>query len=292
MPEYPRMRDRTPRRWRADVSGAADRSPFPAPSRAAARIPLADRPPSGRARRWRRAVARQRRLLAAGAVAAAVTVAVPAVTRPAPPTEQVVVAARDLPAGRVLTSDDLVRAGWSRGSRPQGSISEAAGRTLASPLRRGEPVTDARLVGRGLLTGQPAGIVAVSIRLADPATAGMLHPGDRVDVLAAASAAGLTGLDSSASGTNGTQASDGAERLAEGALLLAVGRGEAGSLDGSGESAGGDALGLAGLGSPSASVSGTQSGGLLVVAVDGETAGRLAALDGSRNVTVALTSGS
>ncbi len=55
---------------------------------------------------------------------------------------------------------------------------------LASPLRRGEPVTDARVVGPGLWSLVPAGQVAVPVRLADLAVADLLRPGDRVDVLA------------------------------------------------------------------------------------------------------------
>ncbi|MFB9836617.1 RcpC/CpaB family pilus assembly protein, partial [Actinoallomurus acaciae] len=61
------------------------------------------------------------------------------------------------------------------------------GRTLSGPVRRGEPLTDARLRSGGLLgDGDPAA-VATPIRLADAAVARLLHPGDRVDVLAARS---------------------------------------------------------------------------------------------------------
>jgi hypothetical protein len=45
-------------------------------------------------------------------------------------------------------------------------------------------LTDVRVTGRGLLRGQPPGTVAVAVRLADPAGAGLAQPGDRVDVLA------------------------------------------------------------------------------------------------------------
>lgn len=65
------------------------------------------------------------------------------------------------------------------------AVASAVGHAVAGPVRRGEPLTDVRLLGAGLPTGG-AGIVATPVRLADPATASLLHAGDRVDVLAAA----------------------------------------------------------------------------------------------------------
>jgi pilus assembly protein CpaB len=61
----------------------------------------------------------------------------------------------------------------------------AIGRMLAGAVRRGEPLTDARVVGPELarLAGDP-GSVAAPIRLADAAVVGLVHPGDRVDVVA------------------------------------------------------------------------------------------------------------
>jgi Flp pilus assembly protein CpaB len=52
-------------------------------------------------------------------------------------------------------------------------------------VRRGEPLTDVRLLGAGLLVEATPGLVATPVRLADPAGAALLSPGDRVDVLAA-----------------------------------------------------------------------------------------------------------
>ena len=69
-------------------------------------------------------------------------------------------------------------------SVPDGRPARAAavGRTLAAPLRRGEPVTDVRLVGPSLLRGYP-GLVAVPVRIPDPGTVALLRVGDRVDLL-------------------------------------------------------------------------------------------------------------
>jgi hypothetical protein len=57
---------------------------------------------------------------------------------------------------------------------------------LAAPARRGEPLTDQRVMGRSLLDGYAEGTVASPVRLADPGTARLLAVGDLVDVLAAA----------------------------------------------------------------------------------------------------------
>ncbi|MCU1592745.1 MAG: hypothetical protein JWO12_137 [Frankiales bacterium] len=134
-----------------------------------------------------RTVRRHRGLLAAGLTAGAVATALP-VLAPAPPeTIQVVAAGHDLVAGSPLTAGDLVAVALPRAVAPQGTvarISSVVGRVVAGPVRRGEPLTDVRLVGSGLL---PSGLgqVAVPVRLADAGTATLLHSGDHVDVLAA-----------------------------------------------------------------------------------------------------------
>jgi Flp pilus assembly protein CpaB len=58
-----------------------------------------------------------------------------------------------------------------------------AGRVLAGPMRKGEPLTDTRLVGPGLLSGYGPELVAVPVRIADAESVRLLHPGDRIDVL-------------------------------------------------------------------------------------------------------------
>jgi hypothetical protein len=142
---------------------------------------------SGPGRSARLFVARYRRLIAAMCVAVAVAAAVRALAPPPAPTQVVLVAARDLPAGKTLVERDLRTARWSAGTVPEGVLPVAEGRVLASPLRAGEPVTDVRVVGPGLLAGQPAWTVAAAVRVADPAAARLVRAGDRVDVFAASS---------------------------------------------------------------------------------------------------------
>ncbi len=145
---------------------------------------LRDRVSAG-ARRVRRAVLVRRRLLAALLTAAAVAGVVQALAPPAPETRPVLAAGSDLPAGAVVGPDDLVTVRVPPAAVPDGVVTgeEAVGQRLASPLRRGEPVTDVRLVSGSLLAGRP-GEVAVPLRIPDAASVELVDVGDRVDVLA------------------------------------------------------------------------------------------------------------
>jgi Flp pilus assembly protein CpaB len=138
-------------------------------------------------RRLRRTLLARRRLLAAVAAAVAVAAGLQASTAPPTPTRPVLTAARDLPAGTVLTSGDLTRAAFTLRSVPAGvlvSAGAALGRTIAAPVRAGEPITDVRLVAGSLLDGYP-GQVAAPVRIGDPGVVRLLRVGDRVDVVAA-----------------------------------------------------------------------------------------------------------
>ncbi|MDP3890083.1 SAF domain-containing protein, partial [Nocardioides sp.] len=128
----------------------------------------------------------RRRLLAAVLTAAAVATGLQLSAPPAPETVRVLAAASDLPAGAVLTGDDLVDVDLPAEALPSGAVrpDDALGRQLASPLRRGEPVTDVRLVAPSLLEGYP-GLVAVPVRIPDAGAVGLLRVGDTVDVVAA-----------------------------------------------------------------------------------------------------------
>lgn len=88
----------------------------------------------------------------------------------------------------MLGSGDLVTSEWPRGTAPAAAITAdhlPLGRTIAGPMRAGEPLTDVRLVQPGLLEGYPAGDVLATIRVADPATGSLIAVGDAVDVIGA-----------------------------------------------------------------------------------------------------------
>lgn len=176
-----------------------------------------------------------RRFLAAGLAAGATAVALQLLAPGPPAMAPVVVAARDVGAGHRLTAADLRVAGWAASTRPTtalADVSSAMGRVTAGPLDRGSAVTESNLLGPGLLTGQPAGLLAVPVRLAEPAAAVLVRRGDRVDVVAAAS---------------------GSPVVTEAVVLAQV----------AGASDGGDGWG--GIGGSSGGSSGASSGGAVVV---------------------------
>ena len=127
-----------------------------------------------------------RRLLAGGLAAAAVAFAIEAASPAPPATVDVLVAARDLPGGAVLSDADLSSAAFPADAVPAGVVtaSTADGALLAAPVRSGEPITDRRLLGPGLLAGWGADVVVAPVRVADAGAAGYLRPGDRIDLLA------------------------------------------------------------------------------------------------------------
>lgn len=135
---------------------------------------------------WTRTVA-ARRLAAGGLVALAAVAALR--SDPHGDHTEIVVAARDLPPGVPLTVADLRLESRSAATVPDGSQSDlaaVAGATLAGPARRGEVLTDVRLLGRRLAesaAGPDARIVP--LHLADTALLDVIRPGDVVDVLAA-----------------------------------------------------------------------------------------------------------
>jgi Flp pilus assembly protein CpaB len=167
----------------------------------------------------------------------------------------VAVAARDLAPGTALRTDDLRIAAFPVGLAPRGVAADAGrlrGRVLAAGVRYGEPVTDVRLVGTGLTALLDPGQVAAPVRPADLAVTALVHAGDRVDVLA-------TPPDVTH-----------AELIAQRALVLAAPSARPG-------------------GSEPGGAPGGDPGGLLLLAVDGETAARLAAASAGATLTVTLT---
>ena len=167
-----------------------------------------------------RAASRHRALLAAGLAAASVASGLSAVAPSAPETVAVLTAAHDLPAGAVLTAGDLRAADLPSGLVPSGALTDAAaaaGRVVAGPVRSGEPLTDVRLLGAGLL---PAGSqVAAPVRLAEPATGALVQAGDTVDVLSA-SPEGAASADVVATGLSVLSVPDLSDAAGEGALVV------------------------------------------------------------------------
>ncbi len=121
------------------------------------------------------------------------------VSQPTIPANDVLVAARDLPAGTILKSDDVRWQRWpadgldanfllrEKGATPQ---ENAVGRVVLRGFGAGEPVTAQRLLKPGesgfLAAALTPGMRAVSVHIdAVSGNAGFIVPGDRVDVLLA-----------------------------------------------------------------------------------------------------------
>lgn len=195
-----------------------------------------------------------RRLAAALLAAAALVLAVAptnAVTLTATeePQTSVLVATHDLAAGLTIGPGDLRPTDRTTAQLPDGALVtgiDVAGRVVTGSVRRGEIITDRRLLGPGLSASLGTGVVASPVRLVDLEVAALLRPGDRVDILAA------------------TQEASTATVIAAGVVVLAIPLAE------SDDSRGAEPLGL------------------VVVAVDRDTAARLAAAAASSILTATL----
>ncbi|MHA7173863.1 Flp pilus assembly protein CpaB [Arthrobacter monumenti] len=139
--------------------------------------------PSGAVPRW---IIRNRRLLAALLFCCAAGLAVHQLTPADAARVKVVVAGSDLAAGQVLRPSALTLADVPPGIAPgsaYSSVEQLIGKQLGAPVRSGEILTDAALLGPGLLIGAPPGTVAVPLRVTDPGTVKLVRPGERVNVV-------------------------------------------------------------------------------------------------------------
>ena len=104
---------------------------------------------------------------------------------------EVVVAARDLQLGTVLTAEDVKLIGWPGGILPEGyssSVEDVLGRGVITNVTLNEPLISSKIAvkeaGGGLPIVIPEGMRGVSVRVDDVISiAGFVLPGTRVDVL-------------------------------------------------------------------------------------------------------------
>ncbi|MBC7292422.1 MAG: flagellar biosynthesis protein FlgA [Actinotalea sp.] len=173
-----------PAPWPTDGAGPPDA--WAAPS------PLGPAPPDPPAARLRVAVWRARPTLAALAVVGLVLVAARLAAPPPAPTVPVVVTAVDVAAGATLDAAALRVVAAPPGAVPDGAprtVDAVVGREALVPLPAGLPVVAEVLAGERFAVPAPRGTVVVAVRLADPAVSGLLRPGDRVDLVTAATGA-------------------------------------------------------------------------------------------------------
>ncbi len=156
---------------------------------------------------------------------AAATLAVAELKPPPEATSPVLVASEDLEAGTELAPGDVQLTAWPDSLvRPEGavSISAVTGRRLAVAVPAGLPVVEGVLAADGFDAPVPHGTVVAPVRLADPAVAALLRPGDRVDVLGDGSDAPLARSEEGDSPDDASADTAGSARiLARGALVVA-----------------------------------------------------------------------
>ena len=115
---------------------------------------------------------------------------------------KVLVAARDLPSGRVLRESDLARrempsAFVPGGALPADAVARAVGQQLVFALRRGDALVGSHLAGREgptLAARLQRGTRAVTVPVDEVSSqAGLVRPGDRIDLMLAEERAEPTG---------------------------------------------------------------------------------------------------
>jgi pilus assembly protein CpaB len=187
-------------------------------------MPSSKQGPPAAVRALVRQTLRHRRLLAAGLLAGAVACTLGVVAPKPAPKVPVLVATRALDAGVRVTTPDVRLARRPAGTNPGALSSSAAaiGRVLAAPVGPGEALTAQRLVGPGLASSLAAqGHVAAPVRLADADVAGLLRPGDVVDVLLAGPAS-PTGAAATGAASTVTASTVTASVVAAGARVVTV----------------------------------------------------------------------
>ena len=211
--------------------------------------------------RFRTAVSRRRRLVAAALCALAVTLLILRFAPPSTRTVPVLTATGEVAAGARIHDADLTVVGFPADLVPAGAFteaSEAAGRTATVALSAGQPLTGSAVLGPGMLTGQPDGTTAATVRVSDPAVLRHIRPGDRVDVVHHPDGPGA----------------DGSRTLAESVAVLWSAPVVTGQDDSLLSSAATDT-----------------DAGLVVLAAQRDTAAGLAALEGSGRVSLVLVAG-
>lgn len=115
------------------------------------------------------------------------------------PTNQVVVAAQNLPLGTRLQPENLRLVSWPAGNLPQGvctRLEDCVNRALITPVVQDEPILEAKLApkegGVGLSATIPEGKRGISVQVNEViGVAGFVLPGTMVDVLATGSVEGV-----------------------------------------------------------------------------------------------------
>jgi pilus assembly protein CpaB len=157
------------------------------------------------------------------AAVAAVLTGVSAAAPDGPAMISVVKARSQLPAGSVVSTADLLLDRVAASDVPDGVLTDPValvGKTLAAPVAENQMMTP--LAATDARTSVPRGHVIAPLRLADATLAGLLRPGDLIDVIAADPQAGQATVVAAAARvvTIPQAPEEGAGSGPEGALVL------------------------------------------------------------------------
>lgn len=150
------------------------------------RTPVIPRPKIRAARTRHQLLRRYRKPLALVLLLLAVAAGINVLAEGQLAQREVVVASGDLPSGQIVRADQVQLLSIPLDPADNQVLTEAEaviGQRLAVAVPAGTVLREHLLVGPNLLTGTIAGTVAVPIRLSDPATVSLMHPGQLVDIV-------------------------------------------------------------------------------------------------------------
>lgn len=105
-----------------------------------------------------------------------------AILAPHSATHQVVVAAREIPAGSVLKLADLTVAAVPLSMPGSSDLDEFIGHTMVVALETGFPIHSSLIAGEQLWRNAPPGTTVVAVELADSSLVPLLQVGENIDL--------------------------------------------------------------------------------------------------------------
>ena len=102
------------------------------------------------------------------------------------PTAPTAVAVADMPIGHEIRPGEVRVVAWPTDTRPAAaasSIDVLLGRRTSAAVRAGEPLSETRVVGPSALAELGGDVVAVALSKEPLSSAGLIRPGDRVDIV-------------------------------------------------------------------------------------------------------------
>ncbi|MFV0253580.1 MAG: SAF domain-containing protein [Beutenbergiaceae bacterium] len=116
---------------------------------------------------------------------------------PAPPTTPITVTAQSLPAGHVLTPEDIDVIEVAYPPPTTLPVPAAVDTRLAIGVPAGAPLLESMVVGPGLIDSAPPGWVVTAVLLTDASLTHLVRPGEYIDLYLPSADAGSRGAEAS-----------------------------------------------------------------------------------------------